>query len=145
MCIRDRYRIVGSTGASVGITSIFAGDGTTTSTTVTVTLESAITGLDVDTPFVVDGISAAGYDGKFVVSDRPSSTQVKYQVQNSPTTPNPSATGSTLALSSDTVTSASPYIFNCSLRSVFGMCGICLLYTSPSPRDGLLSRMPSSA
>ena len=24
-------------------------------------------------------------------------------------------------------------------------CGTCLLYTSPSPRDGLLSRMPSSA
>ena len=24
-------------------------------------------------------------------------------------------------------------------------CGACLLYTSPSPRDGLLSRMPSSA
>ena len=24
-------------------------------------------------------------------------------------------------------------------------CGVCLLYTSPSPRDGLLSRMPSSA
>ena len=24
-------------------------------------------------------------------------------------------------------------------------CGGCLLYTSPSPRDGLLSRMPSSA
>ena len=23
--------------------------------------------------------------------------------------------------------------------------GLCLLYTSPSPRDGLLSRMPSSA
>src|SRR5665647_957257 len=26
-----------------------------------------------------------------------------------------------------------------------GTGGICLLYTSPSPRDGLLSRMPSSA
>ena len=26
-----------------------------------------------------------------------------------------------------------------------GHTGICLLYTSPSPRDGLLSRMPSSA
>ena len=25
------------------------------------------------------------------------------------------------------------------------ICHICLLYTSPSPRDGLLSRMPSSA
>ena len=24
-------------------------------------------------------------------------------------------------------------------------CSVCLLYTSPSPRDGLLSRMPSSA
>ena len=26
-----------------------------------------------------------------------------------------------------------------------GQCKYCLLYTSPSPRDGLLSRMPSSA
>ena len=26
-----------------------------------------------------------------------------------------------------------------------GIIGICLLYTSPSPRDGILSRMPSSA
>ena len=28
---------------------------------------------------------------------------------------------------------------------VIGMDDPCLLYTSPSPRDGLLSRMPSSA
>ena len=28
---------------------------------------------------------------------------------------------------------------------VIGLNGTCLLYTSPSPRDGLLSRMPSSA
>ena len=28
---------------------------------------------------------------------------------------------------------------------IMGMANICLLYTSPSPRDGLLSRMPSSA
>ena len=27
----------------------------------------------------------------------------------------------------------------------FGTASVCLLYTSPSPRDGLLSRMPSSA
>ena len=26
-----------------------------------------------------------------------------------------------------------------------GLLTVCLLYTSPSPRDGLLSRMPSSA
>ena len=29
--------------------------------------------------------------------------------------------------------------------SLFGLGRFCLLYTSPSPRDGLLSRMPSSA
>ena len=29
--------------------------------------------------------------------------------------------------------------------ALFGTGNICLLYTSPSPRDGLLSRMPSSA
>ena len=28
---------------------------------------------------------------------------------------------------------------------IFGLLLVCLLYTSPSPRDGLLSRMPSSA
>ena len=32
-----------------------------------------------------------------------------------------------------------------SLEGVFTSFDICLLYTSPSPRDGLLSRMPSSA
>ena len=30
-------------------------------------------------------------------------------------------------------------------RTTMEQCVICLLYTSPSPRDGLLSRMPSSA
>ena len=29
--------------------------------------------------------------------------------------------------------------------AVMALLYICLLYTSPSPRDGLLSRMPSSA
>ena len=31
------------------------------------------------------------------------------------------------------------------LRKPFSHLTVCLLYTSPSPRDGLLSRMPSSA
>ena len=30
-------------------------------------------------------------------------------------------------------------------EACFARCDVCLLYTSPSPRDGLLSRMPSSA
>ena len=31
------------------------------------------------------------------------------------------------------------------LRAICGMIDTCLLYTSPSPRDATLSRMPSSA
>ena len=119
----DEYRIVGSTGGSVGISSIKAGDGVTATNIITVTTSSAITGLDVDTPFRVSDVST-GYDGKFVVSEKISDTQIKYQVQNSPSNPLPNIAGSTLSLSSDTVTSASPYIFNISLRSVFGMCGM---------------------
>ena len=120
----DEYRIVGSTGQSVGISSIKAGDGVTATTTITVTTDTAVPGLDVDTPFRIDGISATGYNGNFVVFDKTSSTEIQYIVQNTPTTALPTVAGSTLALSSDTVTSASPYIFNISLRSVFGMCGM---------------------
>ena len=120
----DEFRIVGSTGESVGISSIKAGDGTTATNVITVTTSTAAAGLDVDTPFRIEGITASGYSGQFVVSEKVSATEVKYQVQNAPTNALPTVTGSTLALSSDTVTSASPYIFNISLRSVFGMCGM---------------------
>ena len=34
---------------------------------------------------------------------------------------------------------------HCWLGALLALGVICLLYTSPSPRDGLLSRMPSSA
>ena len=33
----------------------------------------------------------------------------------------------------------------CDRDNAAALADICLLYTSPSPRDGLLSRMPSSA
>jgi len=120
----DEYRIVGPTGGSVGITSIKSGNGVTPTTTITVTTSSAVDGLDVDTAFRVEGITASGYNGQFVVTERLSDTQITYQVQNAPASALPSVTGATLSLSSDTVTSASPYIFNISLRSVYGMCGV---------------------
>ena len=120
----DEFRIVGSTGQSIGITSIKAGNGIVATTNITVTTTSAVDGLDVDTPFRISGITAAGYNGQFVVSEKTSSTQIVYQVQNTPISALPSVTGATLSLQSDTVTSASPYIFNVSLRSVFGMCGL---------------------
>ena len=120
----DEYRIVGPTGGSVGITSIKAGDGVNPTTTVTVTIDSPLAGLDVDTAFQVNGITASGYSGQFVVSDVIDSTNFKYQVSNPPVNPLPTVTGSSVNLQVDTVTSASPYIFNLSLRSVYGMCGV---------------------
>ena len=121
----DEYRIVGSTGKSVGISSIWSGDGSTATTAITAVLsDSTFTGLDVDTPFRVEGVPASGYDGKFVVAERPSDDRVVYNIQNSPGVVHPAVTGATLTLSSDTVTSSSPYIFNVSLRSVYGMCGL---------------------
>ena len=120
----DEYRIVGPVAGEVGITSIKAGDGSTSSAVITVTLEDELIGLDVDTAFQINGITATGYNGQYVVSEIISSTQFQYQVQNAPVNPLPSTTGSTVNLSVDTVTSASPYIFNISLRSVYGMCGL---------------------
>jgi hypothetical protein len=120
----DEFRIVGSTGVTIGITSIRAGDGILATKIVTVTTESEVIGLDVDTPFRIQGVPSSEYNGQFVVSDKLSATELEYQVQNPPLNPLPAVAGSSLVLQSDTVTSASPYIFNISLRSVFGMCGL---------------------
>jgi len=120
----DEYRIVGSTGETAGISSIRAGDGVTSTKIVTVTTTIPVPGLDVDTPFRINGITAPGYNGQFVVSEKLSDTELQYQVQNAPANPLPAVTGAFLTLTSDTVTSASPYIFNVSLRSVYGMCGL---------------------
>ena len=125
----DEYRIVGPTGGEIGITTIRAGNGTISTPIITVSLDSGYSGLDVDTTFQIEGISSGGYNGQYVVSDVISvdsngTTEFEYQVQNAPTNPLPGVTGSKVSLSVDTVTSASPYIFNISLRSVYGMCGV---------------------
>jgi hypothetical protein len=120
----DEFRIVGSIGETTGITSIRAGNGVISSKIITVTTTTSVPGLDVDTPFRIRGITAPGYNGQFVVTEKISDTELTYQVQNAPSLALPSVTGSSLILQSDTVTSASPYIFNITLRSVFGMCGL---------------------
>jgi hypothetical protein len=120
----DEYRIVGSTGETAGISSIRAGDGVTATNIITVTTTTSVPGLDVDTPFRINGITAPGYNGQFVVSEKLSDTEIQYQIQNPPANPLPAVNGAILTITSDTVTSASPYIFNVSLRSVYGMCGV---------------------
>jgi hypothetical protein len=132
----DEYRIVGSRGAEVGISSIRAGDGVTATTTITVDLEEVLPGLDVDTPIRIEGVGVSGYDGQFVISEVNSPTQILYKVQNPPLQALPSLTNATLNITIDTVTSASPYIFNCSLRSVYGMCG---MLADGSKADGFKS------
>ena len=120
----DEYRIVGSRGTEVGISSIRAGDGVTGTTTITLNFVEATDQFNVDTPIQINGVGAAGYDGQYVISNVLSSTQIQYQVQNVPPNPLPSVIGATVSIAVDTVTSASPYIFNISLRSVWGMCGL---------------------
>ena len=122
----DEFRIVGSKGENIGISSIKAGDGVTANTTITVDLVEELDGLDVDTPIRIEGVPTGGYNGSFVINSVESKTRINYEVSNAPANPLPSivAGSATLNIVVDSVTSASPYIFNCSLRSVFGMCGL---------------------
>jgi hypothetical protein len=120
----DEYRIVGPKGASIGISSIRSGDGETSSTTITVNLITPLPSINVDSPIKISGVGAEGYDGQFVVSTVSNFQEITYKVQNPPTDPSPNVSSAFLDLVVDTVTSASPYIFNISLRSVYGMCGL---------------------
>ena len=120
----DEFRIVGPTGGVVGISSIKAGDGATSTNVITVTTADSFDDIAVDTAVEINGITATGYDGQFVVTDVVSATEFKYRVSSAPTNALPTPTGATVNLQVDTVGSASPYIFNISLRSVFGMCGL---------------------
>jgi len=134
----DEYRIVGSTGQNIGITSIKSGDGVNTSNIITVDILEPINGLDVDTPIRIEGVPASGYNGSFVIRSVEDPTTITYTVSNPPVDPLPTIiSGSpTLNITVDTVTSASPYIFNCSLRSVYGMNG---LHADGSKSDGFRS------
>ena len=132
----DEYRIVGPTGGEVGISSIRAGDGVNSTTVITVTTTDVFEQLAVDTAIQINGITATGYDGQYVVTDVVSANEFKYQVSSAPSNPLPTPTGATVNLSVDTVSSASPYIFNVSLRSVFGMCG---LHADGDKADGFKS------
>ena len=123
----DEFRIVGPTAGSAGITSIRAGDGVLSTTDITVTIDAPIPGLDVDTAITIQGISSDGYNGDFVVEEVISPTEFTYNVSASPSDPLPptaSTISGTVSLEINTVNSSSPYIFNVSLRSVWGMCGM---------------------
>ena len=126
----DEFRIVGPTGGTVGVTSIRSGDGSTASTVITVTLSDAMPGLNVDTFFEINGVTDLAYNGTFVATqvltaDASGATlSLTYETATVPSDALPSTTGVSLQLSSDTVAGSSPYIFNVSVRSIYGMCGM---------------------
>jgi len=120
----DEYRVVGSKGLEVGIGTIRSGNGIVGSTEITIILNERVEQLSVDTPIQISGVSELGYTGQYAVAEVIDDFTFKYIVSSVPAQINPNATDATVSITVDTVSSASPYIFNCSLRSVYGMCGL---------------------
>ena len=126
----DEYRIVGPKSGEIGISSIKAGDGSAATDIITVTLTSGIAGLDVDTSFNVSGVPDGAYNGSFVVTDvltqnsDGETTGFKYTTPTVPGSPLPATSGSTVVLDVDTIASSSPYVYGCSLNSVYGLNGL---------------------
>ncbi len=124
----DEYRIVGPTGGQIEITSIKSGDGVIGSKIITVSLAEALNGLNVDTAFQIRGVNG-DYNGQYVVQEvlttsNLGTTSFTYQVSNIPAVLQPAVTAAVVELDINTIVGASPYIFNCSFRSVYGMCGV---------------------
>ena len=123
---RPEFEIVGAFASDpINISSIISGDGSTPGTIVTVTTATAH-GLTTNTPIKIKGVDAFDYNISTKVQNVTSSTVFTYLLpfvrDNLPATP--SASSATVTIETDTVSGASPYIFNISLRSVFGMNGM---------------------
>ncbi len=146
----DEYRIVGELKANaIGISSIRSGNGDTTGlrNEITVTTADALTniiephGLFPDSPILISGVNvdASAYNGSFTVKSIVSPTVFTYTSNATPVNPLPSSLqiqDATVVVETDSVSSASPYIFSCSLRSVYGLCG---LWADGSKADGFKS------
>jgi hypothetical protein len=124
--ITGEFEIVGSKGKDFVVSNIFSGDGITSTDIITVELNRPIVGLNVNTAIRIQGVPTPGYNGSYVINEIVGPKTIRYRAATTPPVPNPNILGVTVVLNVvvDTVNSASPYIFNVSLRSVFGMCGI---------------------
>ena len=127
---RPEFEIVGAFATDpLNITNIESGDGATPGQVVTVTtsIDHNLTG---GTPIKIRGINVEDYNISTKVSNVVDSTRFQYSLPFvRPNLPAGSAGGLSssngqVLVETDTVTGASPYIFNTSLRSVFGMQGM---------------------
>ena len=125
---RPEWEIVGAFAADpITIYSIEAGSGGTPSNQVTV--KTAVPHeLSAGTPIKIKGVSPEDYNISTVVQsisteDSTIFTYLLPSFRPNLTTPG-SPSGATVTIETDTVSGASPYIFNISLRSVYGMNGM---------------------
>ena len=140
---RPEWEIVGAFAADpVKISSIISGDGATPGTIVTVTTQVPH-GLSAGTPIKIRGISEADYNISTKVVQVASDTVFTYALPfvraNLPAGPGAGlsvGSNGTVTIETDTVSGASPYIFNVSLRSVYGMQG---MHADGSKADGFRS------
>jgi hypothetical protein len=123
---RPEWEIVGSFATDpIQISNIEAGSGGTASNQVTVTT-AVPHELTAGTPIKINGVNPTDYNISTKVQSVSSSTVFTYLLPsfriNLPTPGN--ASSGEVTIDTDTVSGASPYIFNISLRSVWGMNGM---------------------
>jgi hypothetical protein len=132
------WEIVGAFASDpINISNIISGDGTTANRTVTVTT-STEHNLNVGTPIIIKNVLVADYNVSTFVQDIVSPTQFTYLLETIPINldASPQTDNATVTVETDTVNGASPYIFNISLRSVWGMNG---MHADGSKADGFRS------
>ena len=127
---RPEWEIVGAFASDpVNVSNIISGDGSTPGSIVTVTTTTAH-GLTAGTPIKIRGVNVDDYNISTKVQTVSSTTQFTYVLpfvrDNLPAGSSAGLSGSsaTVTIETDTVSGASPYIFNISLRSVWGMQGM---------------------
>lgn len=127
---RPEWEIVGAFAPDpVNITGIISGDGSTPGPVVTVTT-AVPHGLTAETPIKIRGVNVDDYNISTKVQNVLNETTFTYVLpfvrNNLPASSSAGLSGSsaTVTIETDTVSGASPYIFNVSLRSVWGMNGM---------------------
>ena len=128
---RPEYEIVGAFASDpITISGIISGDGAAPGTVVTVTTQTPH-GLNAGTPIKIQNINVEDYNISTKVNLVLSDTEFTYFLPkvraNLPAGPAAGlapGSGAAVIIETDTVSGASPYIFNTSLRSVYGMQGM---------------------
>ena len=132
----EENRIVGDLGFGTNvITDIYAGDGESEISNIVTVTTANDHNLSPNTAILISNVGSdsaqiAEYNGSFTVAQVISSTEFTYRLPSNPvstiepTVNDESNNVSKVTTVSDTVSSSSPYVFNCSLKSVYGMNGL---------------------